>query len=122
MEPRLGPHELLHVFSFLEARDLLCAAQVDKVARLVGAEAGLASRSPSAHGWPRSGLGSPFGRRCQAALMPWSAEGARGPGGGDLGGFLGSNAASRRPLATLRRCSVLLQRAPCHQASLLRWA
>lgn len=32
MEPRLGLHELLHVFSFLEARDLLCAAQVDKVA------------------------------------------------------------------------------------------
>ncbi|XP_045878309.1 F-box/WD repeat-containing protein 12-like [Meles meles] len=31
MEPRLGLHELLHVFSFLEARDLLCAAQVDKV-------------------------------------------------------------------------------------------
>uniref|UniRef100_A0A452UMC7 Cyclin dependent kinase 20 n=1 Tax=Ursus maritimus TaxID=29073 RepID=A0A452UMC7_URSMA len=31
MEPRPGPHELLHVFSFLEARDLLCAAQVDKV-------------------------------------------------------------------------------------------
>lgn len=32
MEPQLGLHELLHVFSFLEARDLLCAAQVDKVA------------------------------------------------------------------------------------------
>uniref|UniRef100_A0ABI7WV87 F-box domain-containing protein n=1 Tax=Felis catus TaxID=9685 RepID=A0ABI7WV87_FELCA len=31
MEPKLGFHELLHVFSFLEARDLLCAAQVDKV-------------------------------------------------------------------------------------------
>ncbi|EFB20048.1 hypothetical protein PANDA_008298, partial [Ailuropoda melanoleuca] len=31
MEPRLGLHELLHVFSFLEARDLLCAAQVNKV-------------------------------------------------------------------------------------------
>ncbi|XP_012495477.1 PREDICTED: F-box/WD repeat-containing protein 12-like [Propithecus coquereli] len=31
MEPRLGPHELLHVFSFLEARDLLSAAQVNKV-------------------------------------------------------------------------------------------
>lgn len=31
MEPQLGLHELLHVFSFLEARDLLCAAQVDKV-------------------------------------------------------------------------------------------
>ncbi|XP_055983987.1 F-box/WD repeat-containing protein 12-like [Sorex fumeus] len=31
MEPRLGPHELLHVFSFLEARDLLRAAQVDKL-------------------------------------------------------------------------------------------
>ncbi|KAB1255947.1 F-box/WD repeat-containing protein 12 [Camelus dromedarius] len=31
MEPQLGSHELLHVFSFLEARDLLCAAQVDKV-------------------------------------------------------------------------------------------
>lgn len=35
MEPQLGLHELLHVFSFLEARDLLCAAQVDKVARSV---------------------------------------------------------------------------------------
>ncbi|XP_058528573.1 F-box/WD repeat-containing protein 12-like isoform X1 [Ochotona princeps] len=31
MEPALGAHELLHVFSFLEARDLLCAAQVDKM-------------------------------------------------------------------------------------------
>ncbi|XP_029775346.1 F-box/WD repeat-containing protein 12-like isoform X1 [Suricata suricatta] len=31
MEPKLGFHELLHVFSFLEARDLLRAAQVDKV-------------------------------------------------------------------------------------------
>ncbi|XP_006154404.1 F-box/WD repeat-containing protein 12 [Tupaia chinensis] len=31
MAARLGPHELLHVFSFLEARDLLSAAQVDKV-------------------------------------------------------------------------------------------
>ncbi|XP_041488707.1 F-box/WD repeat-containing protein 12-like [Microtus oregoni] len=31
MAPQLGPHELLHVFSFLEARDLLCAAQVNKV-------------------------------------------------------------------------------------------
>ncbi|XP_021562110.1 F-box/WD repeat-containing protein 12-like isoform X4 [Carlito syrichta] len=29
--PRLGQHELLHVFSFLGARDLLRAAQVDKV-------------------------------------------------------------------------------------------
>lgn len=33
MGPQLGVHELLHVFSFLEARDLLCAAQVDKVVR-----------------------------------------------------------------------------------------
>lgn len=33
MEPQLGLHELLHVFSFLEARDLLCVAQVDKVVR-----------------------------------------------------------------------------------------
>lgn len=32
MGPQLGVHELLHVFSFLEARDLLRAAQVDKVA------------------------------------------------------------------------------------------
>ncbi|XP_036276004.1 F-box/WD repeat-containing protein 12 [Pipistrellus kuhlii] len=31
MGPQLGIHELLHVFSFLEARDLLRAAQVDKV-------------------------------------------------------------------------------------------
>ncbi|CAO2596033.1 F-box/WD repeat-containing protein 12 [Lemmus lemmus] len=31
MAPQLGPHELLHVFSFLEAPDLLCAAQVNKV-------------------------------------------------------------------------------------------
>ncbi|KAL6075340.1 hypothetical protein STEG23_005290 [Scotinomys teguina] len=31
MAPQLGPHELVHVFSFLEARDLLCAAQVNKV-------------------------------------------------------------------------------------------
>ncbi|XP_054983833.1 F-box/WD repeat-containing protein 12-like isoform X2 [Sorex araneus] len=31
MEPRLGAHELLHVFSFLGARDLLRAAQVDKL-------------------------------------------------------------------------------------------
>ncbi|EPQ04295.1 F-box/WD repeat-containing protein 12 [Myotis brandtii] len=31
MGPSLGVHELLHVFSFLEARDLLRAAQVDKV-------------------------------------------------------------------------------------------
>ncbi|GAB1298169.1 F-box and WD-40 domain protein 17 [Apodemus speciosus] len=31
MAPQLGPHELLHVFSFLEARDLLSAAQVNKV-------------------------------------------------------------------------------------------
>nr|XP_045001966.1 F-box/WD repeat-containing protein 12-like [Jaculus jaculus] len=31
MARQLGPHELLHVFSFLEARDLLCAAQVNKV-------------------------------------------------------------------------------------------
>lgn len=33
MEPPLGVQELLHVFSFLEARDLLSAAQVDKVTR-----------------------------------------------------------------------------------------
>ncbi|KAM7092155.1 F-box/WD repeat-containing protein 12-like isoform 1-T1 [Molossus nigricans] len=31
MGPQLGVHELLHVFSFLDARDLLSAAQVDKV-------------------------------------------------------------------------------------------
>lgn len=31
MAPQLGPHELMHVFSFLEARDLLRAAQVNKV-------------------------------------------------------------------------------------------
>lgn len=31
MAPQLGPHELLHVFSFLEAGDLLRAAQVNKV-------------------------------------------------------------------------------------------
>ncbi|XP_076995710.1 F-box/WD repeat-containing protein 12-like isoform X2 [Tamandua tetradactyla] len=31
MKAQLGLHELLHVFSFLEARDLLRAAQVDKV-------------------------------------------------------------------------------------------
>ncbi|EGV99795.1 F-box/WD repeat-containing protein 12 [Cricetulus griseus] len=31
MAAQLGPHELLHVFSFLEARDLLLAAQVNKV-------------------------------------------------------------------------------------------
>nr|XP_012642708.1 F-box/WD repeat-containing protein 12-like isoform X2 [Microcebus murinus] len=31
MAPQLGPHELLHVFSFLEPRDLLSAAQVNKV-------------------------------------------------------------------------------------------
>nr|XP_013006125.1 F-box/WD repeat-containing protein 12 isoform X1 [Cavia porcellus] len=31
MALQLGPDELLHVFSFLEARDLLCAAQVNKV-------------------------------------------------------------------------------------------
>uniref|UniRef100_H0XHC8 F-box domain-containing protein n=2 Tax=Otolemur garnettii TaxID=30611 RepID=H0XHC8_OTOGA len=31
MAPQLGPHELLHVFSFLEARDLLSTAQVNKV-------------------------------------------------------------------------------------------
>ncbi|XP_047382526.1 F-box/WD repeat-containing protein 12-like isoform X1 [Sciurus carolinensis] len=31
MARQLGVHELLHVFSFLEARDLLCAAQVNKV-------------------------------------------------------------------------------------------
>ncbi|CAH6799662.1 F-box/WD repeat-containing protein 12 [Phodopus roborovskii] len=31
MAAQLGPHELLHVFSFLEARDLLRAAQVNKV-------------------------------------------------------------------------------------------
>ncbi|XP_028619013.1 F-box/WD repeat-containing protein 12-like isoform X3 [Grammomys surdaster] len=31
MAPQLGPHELLHVFSFLDARDLLSAAQVNKV-------------------------------------------------------------------------------------------
>ncbi|XP_053433500.1 F-box/WD repeat-containing protein 12-like [Nycticebus coucang] len=31
MASQLGPHELLHVFSFLEARDLLSAAQVNKV-------------------------------------------------------------------------------------------
>ncbi|MBZ3883915.1 F-box/WD repeat-containing protein 12 [Sciurus carolinensis] len=30
MARQLGVHELLHVFSFLEARDLLCAAQVNK--------------------------------------------------------------------------------------------
>ncbi|XP_031214508.1 F-box/WD repeat-containing protein 12-like isoform X2 [Mastomys coucha] len=31
MAQQLGPHELQHIFSFLEARDLLCAAQVNKV-------------------------------------------------------------------------------------------
>lgn len=31
MAPLLGPHELLHVFSFLEAPDLLRAAKVNKV-------------------------------------------------------------------------------------------
>lgn len=31
MAPQLGPHELQHIFSFLEARDLLRAAQVNKV-------------------------------------------------------------------------------------------
>ncbi|KAK7802109.1 hypothetical protein U0070_006212 [Myodes glareolus] len=31
MAPQIGPHELLHVFSFLEAPDLLRAAQVNKV-------------------------------------------------------------------------------------------
>ncbi|XP_052584910.1 F-box/WD repeat-containing protein 12-like isoform X2 [Peromyscus californicus insignis] len=31
MAPQLGPHELVHVFSFLEARDLLRAGQVNKV-------------------------------------------------------------------------------------------
>ncbi|KAG3293616.1 F-box/WD repeat-containing protein 12-like, transcript variant X4 [Ictidomys tridecemlineatus] len=31
MAQRLGVHELLHVFSFLEAQDLLCAAQVNKI-------------------------------------------------------------------------------------------
>ncbi|KAM5227773.1 F-box/WD repeat-containing protein 12 [Ctenodactylus gundi] len=31
MAQHLSVHELLHVFSFLEARDLLCAAQVNKV-------------------------------------------------------------------------------------------
>ncbi|KAJ8784900.1 hypothetical protein J1605_007786 [Eschrichtius robustus] len=31
VEPQMGLPELLHVFSFLEARDMLCVAQVDKV-------------------------------------------------------------------------------------------
>lgn len=48
MEPALGAHELLHVFSFLEARDLLCAAQVDKVTPSVqgGSRAVASPRAP----------------------------------------------------------------------------
>lgn len=34
--------------------------------------------------------------------MPWLAESARGPRGGDLGGFCGGSTASRRPLAAPR--------------------
>lgn len=36
MALQLGPHELQHVFSFLEARDLLRAAQVNKVRSQAG--------------------------------------------------------------------------------------
>ena len=52
MEPQLGLHELLHVFSFLEARDLLCAAQVDKVVRPgPGGRQGRVHGHWLVHGW-----------------------------------------------------------------------
>lgn len=86
VEPQMALHELLHVF--LEARDMLCVAQVDRVARPVpGGRQGWARGHWRVHGrpipsepqFPKSGRGR------RTALNPRSAEGAFGLRGGDLG-------------------------------------
>ena len=88
VEPQMGLPELLHVFSFLEARDMLCVARVDKVARPVpGGRQGWAPGHWRVHGRPVPSE-PPFpksGRERRTALNPRSAEDALGPRGGDLG-------------------------------------
>ena len=73
MEPQLGLHELLHVFSFLEARDLLCAAQVDKVVSPVpGGRQGWAHGLWRVRGWsvPSRPQFPKSGRERAAVLNP----------------------------------------------------
>lgn len=80
VEPQMGLHQLLHVF--LEAQNMLCVAQVHRVARPVpGGRQGWARGRPvpSEPQFPKSGRGR------RTALNPRSAEGAFGPRGGDLG-------------------------------------
>ena len=86
------PELLLHVFSFLEARDMLCVARVDKVARPVpGGRQGWAPGHWRVHGRPVPSE-PPFpksGRERRTALNPRSAEDALGPWGGNLGTYEG---------------------------------
>lgn len=57
MAQQLGPHELQHIFSFLEARDLLCAAQVNKVRSRAGVAPPPRSASLGVKGHLLQGIG-----------------------------------------------------------------
>lgn len=117
MEPKLGFHELLHVFSFLEARDLLCAAQVDKVARPVR-EAGLALWFLRVQGWPFSGPQFPRLGGGVRRPIPWWAERAEA---GVVTWRLVWVLRAAAP-GTPRALFAGLLRPPCHQLSLPGWA
>lgn len=69
MEPQLGWHELLQVFSFLEVRDLLRAAQVNKVSKVLRGVAPLPlSADPGWGKWCGSWSGGGVGCGTRASL------------------------------------------------------